>query len=160
MHWLILASVCFATWLLLSGYFSALLLLTLGALSSVLVTVIVRRMGRLSSEAAPMPLQPNTQLVLYWPWLIWEVVKANWSVTKIILDPRLPISPTLVHMELAQRTELGQVIYANSITLTPGTVTTSLRDGMIQVHALTREAARELQEGEMSRRVIELEGSR
>jgi multicomponent Na+:H+ antiporter subunit E len=160
MHWLILTCVCFATWLLLSGYFSAVLLLALGALSSVLVTLIARRMARLSPEPAPMPWRPNAQRVLYWPWLFREVVKANWTVTKIILDPRLPISPTLIHMKLAQRTEAGQVIYANSITLTPGTVTTSLRGGMIQVHALTREAAQDLQAGEMSRRVLELEGSR
>jgi multicomponent Na+:H+ antiporter subunit E len=52
---------------------------------------------------------------------------------------------------------MGQVIYANSITLTPGTVTTSLSEGVLEVHALTREAAESLLEGDMDRRVAALE---
>jgi multicomponent Na+:H+ antiporter subunit E len=91
--------------------------------------------------------------------LLWQIVLANVDVAKRILDPRLPISPTMITLKPTQRSEIGQVIYANSITLTPGTVTTSLSDGVLEVHALTRENADALLAGDMDRRVTALERS-
>ena len=95
---------------------------------------------------------------LYAPWLAWAIVKANMDVTRRILSPSMPISPTLVEVPATQHNQLGQVIFANSITLTPGTVSVDVEDGIITVHALTREAADELATGEMDRRVTRLEG--
>ncbi len=154
-----LALLCFAVWLLLSGHFSSPLLLGLGVLSSLLVAVMGWRMRGLNPEERPARLRPNPHLILYWPWLLWQIIQSNWDVMRRILAPELPISPTMIRMKLNQRSDSGKVIYANSITLTPGTVTTSLQDDYIEVHALTREAAEALREGEMSRRVQQLEGS-
>ncbi len=150
-----LGAVCFAIWLLLSGYFSP-LLLSFGAASCVFVVLIAHRMDVVDREGLPLHL--GWRLVPYWIWLIVEIIKANVDVAKRILDPALPISPTMVDLQSTQRTDVGKVIYANSITLTPGTVATAVGDNNIQVHALTRDAADSLLEGEMDRRVTALEG--
>ncbi|MEN8198303.1 MAG: Na+/H+ antiporter subunit E, partial [Pseudomonadota bacterium] len=91
-------------------------------------------------------------------WLGWEVVKSNIDVTKRIVSPGLPISPTVVTVKTSQATELGQVTYANSITLTPGTISLRVDRDSIDVHAVSRDAAAALEQGEMDRRVTGTEG--
>jgi multicomponent Na+:H+ antiporter subunit E len=100
------------------------------------------------------------RLPLYVIWLIWEITKANVEVARRILDPRLPISPRMVRVKVDQRHELSRVIYANSITLTPGTVSVDIEGDMIIVHALTKRAADEVETGRMGRQVKRLEGSK
>jgi multicomponent Na+:H+ antiporter subunit E len=149
-----LAAVLFVFWLLLSGYFTP-FLLAAGIGSVVAVLALSQRMGVLDREGHPIHL--GGRALAYWAWLAWEMAKAAWDVTKLILGPRDRISPTLVRVRPTQASELGQVIYANSITLTPGTISLELEDGAILVHALTREAADGLAGGDMDRRVTRLE---
>ena len=151
---------CFGLWLLLSGYFDVPLLLVFGALSCALVVFVAWRVEKLDPEERPFRLKLGLQTILYWPWLVWQIVLANLDVAKRILDPQLPISPTMITLKPTQRSEMGQVIYANSITLTPGTITTSLSEGVLEVHALTRAGAESLLEGDMDRRVTALERRR
>ena len=94
----------------------------------------------------------------YWPWLIKEVIVAGWDVTKRILHPKLPISPTLSEFIPSQKSDIGLVIHANSITLTPGTISVEVEPGRFLVHALTQEGAAGLAGSEMDRRCAELEG--
>ena len=94
-----------------------------------------------------------------YPWLMWQIVKSNIDVARIILQREPSISPTMFLVEAGQKTELGHVIYANSITLTPGTITVDVIDGKLEIHALTKEAAAELETGEMDRRVTRMEGA-
>lgn len=142
------------TWLLLSGHYDP-LILAFGAISCAIVALIAYRMGVVDYESHPVHL--GWRLPAYWSWLAWEIVKANIDVAKRIVDPRLPISPTVITLEATQPTELGLVLYANSITLTPGTVTLQVgRDGL-EVHALSREAAEDLAKGKMDRRVTWIE---
>ena len=103
------------------------------------------------------PFHLTFKLPAYWVWLGWEIAKANLAVARLILTPSLPISPRIVKVRASQSSELGQVVYANSITLTPGTVSMGLDDGHIEVHALTAAMARELEYGSMDRRVSRLE---
>jgi multicomponent Na+:H+ antiporter subunit E len=86
-------------------------------------------------------------------------VKSALEVSKIILSPRLPISPTFVRVKPTQRTSVGLAIYANSITLTPGTVSVEVAEAEFLVHALTKEGAASLMEGDMDRRVSRFEGA-
>ena len=97
------------------------------------------------------------RLAAYLPWLMWEITKANLDVTLCVLGIR-PISPRLVRVRASQKTTLGQVIYANSITLTPGTVSVELEEDAIIVHAISREAAEGTLEGAIDRRVSAVEG--
>ena len=93
----------------------------------------------------------------YLGWLVVEIIKSNIDVARRVWAPGLPISPTIVYLPASQSTDLGRVIYANSITLTPRTISIDVGDGEIEVHALSKEAADALAEGEMGRRVCEIE---
>lgn len=154
-HAISLALVLFALWLLLSGHYVP-LLIGVGALSVLLVVTIALRMDVVDREGHPIHL--SLKALLYWPWLAWEIVKSNVDVARRILSPTLPISPTVIRLKASQKSELGKVIYANSITLTPGTVSIDIDGDKIEVHALTREAAQALRTGDMDRRVTRFEG--
>ncbi len=153
-------SCCFGLWLLLSGYFDVPLLLVFGVLSCVLVVFIAWRVEVIDPEQQPFGLRFCLGIFFYWPWLMVQIVLANIDVARRIINPELPISPTMITLKPTQYSDLGRVIYANSITLTPGTVTTAVNDDVIQVHALNREAAQALEEGDMDRRVATLERQR
>ncbi len=113
-------------------------------------------MGLLGAERAG--LRRGVGLTTYWIWLLAEVARSSWAVTRLILDPRLPISPTVVRFRPLQQTELGLVIHANSITLTPGTITIEAEPGHFVVHGITRASAAGVLGSEMDRRVARLEG--
>ncbi len=142
-------------WLLLSGMYTP-FLMAAGAGCALLVLLLARRMDLLDREGFPVHLAWPA-LMTYWPWLIKEIVKSAWDVSRRILDPRLPISPTLVEFVPSQKTDLGLVIHANSITLTPGTIAVEVEPGRFLVHALTREGAAGLAGSEMDRRCTRLE---
>jgi len=150
--------VLFVFWLLLSGYFTP-FLMGAGIVCAALVVAFTRRMQLLDREGYPLHLVPRA-LLSYWPWLLWEICKSAWDVSRIVVHPRLPISPTMTRVPATQRSDLGRTAYANSITLTPGTIAIEAEGGEILVHALTREAARGLDAGDMDRRVTAFEGRR
>lgn len=145
----------FAFWLLLSGHFTA-FLIAAGIGSAIVVVLVARRMEVVDREG--MPVQMMAAVVAYWPWLAIEIIKSAWDVSKRILNPRLPISPTLIRFRPSQETAIGLTIHANSITLTPGTITVEATPGEFLVHGLTREAAYAVVDSEMDRRVRWLEG--
>ena len=149
-----LGGVLAAAWLLLSGHYTP-LILAFGLISVVAVVAIALRMDVVDHEGFPIHL--TRRFPGYWLWLAVEIIKANIDVAKRVWSPSLPISPTLYLLNTSQPNELGQVIYANSITLTPGTVSVSLVDGKILVHAIAREVGDDLSAGEMDRRVARLE---
>ena len=154
LHALSLGLVLFSLWLLLSGYFLT-LLLSLGVVSVAFVVWIAHRMDVIDHEGHPIHL--TIRALFYWPWLIVEIIKANIDVARVIVRRRMPINPSVIEVKATQETELGQVIYANSITLTPGTVTIDIDKDIVIVHALTRSAAEDLESGGMDRRVTALE---
>lgn len=135
------------TWLFWSGHFDP-LLLGLGALSILIVLVVNRRMAAIDEEGVPIQLAGG--IFAYWAWLAVQIFKSNLQVARIVLSPRLNISPTLVSVPARQKSDLGQVLFANSIILTPGTLSIDLYDNKVQVHALTVEAARDVLAGEMN----------
>lgn len=145
----------FLFWLLLSGMFTP-FLVTAGAGCALAVLLFAKRMDVIDHEGHPIHLG-WWALFSFWPWLAWEIVKSAWDVTRRILSPSLPISPTLVEFVPSQQTELGLVIHANSITLTPGTIAVEVEHGRFLVHALTREGAAGLAGSEMDRRCSALE---
>jgi len=153
-HSLILFVNLMAVWLLLSGHYTP-TLITYGALSCIGVVALIAHLRILDREALPWHL--GIRFFLYLPWLLKEVILSNISVAKVILNTRLPIHPRILRVHASQKTQVGQVIYANSITLTPGTVTLDVRAGSFLVHALTTDSAEGLLTGEMDRRVTHLE---
>ena len=154
-HAIALALVLFGLWLLLSGYFEP-FLLTLGVLSVALVVWVAMRMQVLDIEGQPLNLS-ILACARYIPWLLKEIAKANVDVVRCILDPALPISPRVIQVPSTQRSSMTRTIYANSITLTPGTVSIDVTDDTITVHALTRESADGIATGDMGERATALE---
>ena len=148
--------VLFAFWLVLSGHYTPRLII-IGAVTSLLCVAAAARMHVDDEEGHPIDLLPRA--LTYFPWLIWEICKSAWSVTWIILNPRLPISPTMLRVRAGQRSPRGIGIYGNSITLTPGTLTVAADGDMLTVHALTADGADDLEEGTMDRRVVRFEGA-
>ncbi|MFP8872557.1 MAG: Na+/H+ antiporter subunit E [Myxococcota bacterium] len=142
-------------WMLWSGYFEF-ALLSYGAISCALVVFATSRARTLDRESLPFHMMFRSWT--YLPWLLLEIVKSNIAVAKIVLNPKLPMRPHIIRVGYSQKTDVGRVIYANSITLTPGTITLAVRQGEIVVHALSDDFADDLQSGEMDRRVAVMEG--
>lgn len=151
-----LAGFLFAFWLALSGHYTP-GLVAAGAASAALCVFVASRLRVLDAEGHPVALVPAT--FTYYPWLAWEIAKSAWTVAKIILHPRLPISPVMTVVKAGQRTTVGIATYANSITLTPGTITVAVAGDALTVHALTRAGADDLEAGGMDARVTRFEGA-
>jgi multicomponent Na+:H+ antiporter subunit E len=149
-------ALLFAIWVLWSGH-SEPLLLGLGLASCAVVIWLGVRLGALEGGGRTGFLVRGLG---YAPWLLFEIVKSNFAVARIILGRELRVDPRLVRVRASQRTAFGQVAYANSITLTPGTISLDLRDDRILVHALSADFERDLRSGEMDRRVAALEAGR
>jgi multicomponent Na+:H+ antiporter subunit E len=154
MFYLVLAGILFLYWVLLSGHFTV-LLLTLGLASVILVVWLVRRMDR--NDNAPFRMLFKIEFFSYIGWLLWQVVLTNIDVARRIWDPSLPINPASRKIQVKIKDPLIKTIYANSITLTPGTVTTEVGEDYFIVHALNAESLDELEEGEMQTRLSRLE---
>lgn len=150
MRAIIAVSLIFIFWFLLSGHTEP-LLISLGIASSILVLFLSHRMNIIDNESHPFHL--SFRLTKYYIYLGKEIVLSNINVIKCILSPGKTISPCIVTLPAEQKSDLGKVIYANSITLTPGTVTLELTGDKIIVHALSRQAAEDLKTGKMSRAI-------
>lgn len=141
------------TWLVWSGLYKP-LLLSLGALSCLLVLFLTRRMGFFSRELFGFRLFPR--LPGYWLWLLVEIIKSNIDVARAIVSPRKWVNPTTVSVPVTTQTPLGKAILGNSNTLTPGSLTLDVHEGEMIVHCLTHAAAKSLASGQMDRRVARL----
>lgn len=145
-----LAVLLMLAWLLWSGLYKP-LLLGLGVFSSILVVYLSHRL-RLFDE--PMfELRYLSRLARFWVWLSGEILKSSLHVTRVVLSPKPPISPTVADFDSRCERPLDQAVLGNSITLTPGTLTLQITDGHFVVHALTKSGAQDIISGEMDRRV-------
>ena len=142
-------------WLFSSGYFMS-LIIALGVGSIALVLWLAHRMDVIDHESHPIHM--GLKGVTYFPWLLVEIIKSNFEVALAILIRPKAIAPRTIQIISSQRSDVGRVTYANSITLTPGTVTLHVNGSTFLVHALTQASAKGLQTGEMNRRVTNLEG--
>lgn len=152
-RFIVAALILSGFWLALSGHYTA-FLLSSGAACVLLSLVGAHRLKLIGKE---YPHYLLVGILTYFPWLLVEILKSAWGVAKIILNPKLPISPTLLRVKTIQQTALGQVVYANSITLTPGTISVELMEGQILIHALTNDGAEGVLSGDMDKRVTQFE---
>ncbi len=150
-----LALVLVAVWVLLSGIIEP-LLLSLGVASGLAVAWLKARADRDDREPVYFALRVG-RLPGYLLWLSWEIAKSNVDVSRRILSPSLPIAPAVRWLPASQRSELTRVMYADSITLTPGTLSIDLTDDSVEVHALNEGSLDALERGEMDSRVGRLD---
>jgi len=146
--------VLYAFWIVLSGHYTV-LTVTAGFFSVLGTMALARRMDLIDEEGHPIHLL--FRALVYWPWLVVEIAKSALDVTRIVLHPKLPISPTLIRVKASQDTAAGITTYANSITLTPGTITARVSGNEFLVHAITRASAKDLASGAIDDRVKKLE---
>ena len=143
-------------WLLLSGHFEP-LLLALGALSVAVVCWLTRRAGL---DHGSVTVAFALRLPRYFLWLSGSVLVSTFAVARKVWSPRPDLRPVVEPTPAPHLQELSQVVYANSITLTPGTLSLDVEENHIEVHSLERSGVDELREGVMLRRVRQTEAQR
>lgn len=151
-----LAIILAVIWLLFSGMWTHPIILPLGLVSVLFTVYLAVRMKIVDREGHPLHLLAPS--LRYWSWLMLQIVRSNLTVAGHVLRGKGSISPRLSRVKASQETELGQTIYANSITLTPGTVTVHVRDNEIWFYALTEDIEKDVLNGKMDRRATAFEG--
>lgn len=151
-HIINLGILLFALWLGLSGQIN-IFMCSIGLVSTLFVVYISHRMDVIDHETYPAHMTPL--LLRFWLFLAREIIIANIDVIKRIFKPGKSISPQLFELPLTQKTDLSRVIYANAITMTPGTVSVNLDRKTITVHTLSIEAAEDLRSNRMAKAVPE-----
>jgi multicomponent Na+:H+ antiporter subunit E len=146
----VLSVLLAATWLLWSGMFKP-LLLGLGLVSCIIAVYLSQRMHLFDHDV--LSLRFAFRLVRFWAWLGREIVRSSIDVTRVVLSPGLPISPTVVEFDSRSKHPVDRATLGNSIILTPGTLTLRIDDRHFVVHALTESGAQDILDGEMDRRV-------
>jgi multicomponent Na+:H+ antiporter subunit E len=158
-HAIALFVALIANWLLWSGHFDNVFLLVMGLGSCLLCLWIASRMRIIDGETIPTELCMPSSLG-YAAWLTKEIILSNIKVAKIILARDMPMRRFMVMVPARQKTELGQVIFANSITLTPGTVSVQMDGDQILVHGLSMGEVADDMSDNMGVRVCRLEGGK
>lgn len=153
-HILFLTAGLAFLWLANSGHYSG-LILTLGALSIAFVVFVTIKMKVVDAESQPVRI--SFRIPVYWLWLTRQIIFANATVVKKIWLSPSSIDPAVARIKISQTTDLGRVIHANSVTLTPGTVALDVLDDELEVHVLCRDSLSQLQDGTMDRQVQRLE---
>jgi multicomponent Na+:H+ antiporter subunit E len=153
---IILGVLLLAVWLLFSGHYDV-FHISAGVLCVAFVLTLNRGLftARLYSGDVHRPIR-LLALAAYLPWLLKEVVVASFQVARIVLAPRMPVDPSLVEFYADLPNAAAQTVLANSITLTPGTVTIDISHGTFLVHAITDPSSVSLVEGVMPERVARL----
>jgi len=142
-------------WLSISGVYKP-QIIALGGASVVLVVWLSRRMDVVGVEHNPALY--SWRLPVYWAWLVGEIVKANLTVVRLVLSPTR-ISPRILTVPVPHENAVSKVTYANSCTLTPGTVTLVLEQNELTAHVLDAGSAEDLKSGRMAAKISWLENS-
>ena len=151
----ILFFILFSLWLLMSGHYNV-LIISLGIISCAFCVYVAKRGKLIDDEGLPIFFMPR--LLNYLIWLFKEILKSNLSTAKVIINGK--VEPETFNVKTSQVTDVAKVTYANSITLTPGTVTTKIQKGVFEVHALNSDFGNDVRTNEMDKKVTWLEGKK
>ena len=151
----VLFFILFSLWLLMSGHYNV-LIVSLGIISCAFCVYVAKRGKLIDDEGLPIFFMPR--LLNYLIWLFKEILKSNLSTAKVIINGK--VEPDTFTVKTSQVTDVAKVTYANSITLTPGTVTTKIQKGVFEVHALNSDFGNDVRTNEMDKKVTWLEGKK
>ena len=152
---LILFLILLSLWLLMSGHYS-ILIITLGIILCAFCVYVAKRGNLIDDEGLPIFFIPR--LSNYLIWLFKEILKSNLNTAKVIINGK--VEPETFTVKASQVTDVAKVTYANSITLTPGTVTTKMQKDVFEVHALNSDFGNDVRTNEMDKKVTWLEGKK
>ena len=164
-RWALQTLSFFGIWFAVSGHTEVEFLL-MGVAAAVAGTALTHWLfsGDQEPRFQHIPYEPRWFLhafyraALYLPWMHWEILISNLHVVRLVLHPRLPVSPSLVMFHTSLRSEAAQVLLAQSITLTPGTVTVDVSKGRFIVHCLSEKSREGIEEGSIQRKIAEMFG--
>ena len=152
---ILLFVILFILWLLMSGHYS-ILLISLGITSCAFCVYVAKRANIIDNEGLPLFFFPR--IFNYLLWLFKEIFNSNIATAKVIITDK--IDPEIFTIKVSQNSDVGKATYANSITLTPGTVTTQIDKNTFEVHALNSDFGDDVRTGEMDKKVSWLEGKK
>ncbi len=146
-------SIYFTFWILLSGKYD-MLHLFLGIISSLFVAFVTWN-GSLFTDKKQFYRIPRIMigLTLYMAWLSTRIAKAALHVSCLILNPKMPIQSRFIHYKTVLQGKSARIIFGNSITLTPGTITVNIEDNNLLIHTLDNESAQDILTGELEKRI-------
>jgi multicomponent Na+:H+ antiporter subunit E len=152
MRYIVLFSVLYLHWIFWSGKFDA-FHLALGVISCALVTFMSHDLYVKREKFYSRILIEVVRFFKYIPWLLYQIVLSNIHVAYLVLSPGMPIDPKIIRYKTRLKSDLSLVTFANSITLTPGTITADISEGEYYVHILSQKFADDLMTGEMEDKV-------
>ena len=152
MKYIIIFFVLFLHWILWSGKFDA-FHLSLGVISCALVTFMSHDLYFKRKKVSSKILVEAVRFIKYVPWLFYQIVLSNIHVASLVLSPSMPIDPKMIRYKTRLKSDISLATLANSITLTPGTITADIHEGEFYVHALSKKVADDLMTGEMEDKV-------
>jgi multicomponent Na+:H+ antiporter subunit E len=152
-------TILLAFWVFLSGFFD-LFHLSLGVICAAIVACASHDLlfTQTSLKTLKERHRAGGNFLLYLPWLLYQIYLANLHLVYLVWHPRMPIDPKIIRFKTKWQGDLVLVTMANSITLTPGTITLDIRNGEFYVHALSKKVADDLLGGEMQDRVGRIYG--
>lgn len=141
----------FAFWVLLSGKYD-LFHLALGVICSMLIAYLTHDLLFANVRVGDARVIAY-RFFTYIPWLLYQIITSNIYVASVVLGPKERVDPQIIKFKTKLESDISWVTLANSITLTPGTITMDIRDGEFFVHALDKKVAADLNTGDMEDRV-------
>jgi multicomponent Na+:H+ antiporter subunit E len=138
-------------WILLSGRFDY-FHLTLGIICSLLVAYLSYDLLFFNVRLGDFRIRARRFLQSA-PWFLGQIFSANLHVAYLALSPKMPIDPQIIRFKTKLESDISWVAMANSITLTPGTITVDIREGEFFVHAIDKKVAYDLNTGEMEDKI-------
>ena len=144
----------FGFWLLLSGKYD-LFHLTLGIVCSMIITFTGYQLLFANVRIGDIKLT-LIRFLKYIPWLLFQIITSNFHVARLVLSPNMPINPKIIKFKTKLESDISWVVLANSITLTPGTITMDIKEGEFFVHALSEKVSDDLNTGIMEDRVAHI----
>lgn len=148
--------ILFGLWILFNGRWTVEVALTGVVVSAAIYAFTCKFIG-LSPRQELRCLKKVPAAFAYLWFLLREIIKANWQVLRLIYSPRLEVEPKLCTFHTKLRTGMGKTILANSITLTPGTITVHVRDDLFMVHCLDQEMSEGLENSAFEERIEKME---
>jgi len=146
--------ILFGFWLLLSGHYD-LFHISIGLLCCGLVSHATHDLLFANPRAGDMRVIVK-RFITYIPWLFYQIVLSNMHVVRLALGPKNLIDPKIIEFKTKLESDISFVTLANSITLTPGTITLDIRDGVFYVHAVSKKTAEDLLTGEMEDKIAHI----
>lgn len=155
MNFITIFVIFYIMWIILSGHFD-IFHLTIGIICCGGVSFFAYRLWFKKNVSFKSLLKTIIQLIMYIPWLAYQIILANFHVAYLILHPKMPIEPEIIELKTFLKKDISLTTFGNSITLTPGTITCDIEQNKIYVHTLSKKAKESLMSGVMEKKIAKI----